>query len=599
MTERSRTESPGPDVRPRKGLNPGWILLGICAIGLAVRLWGIDYGLPHEGMTYQQITFEESKEVHRAFKLGIGEYVWSFSKGGMFWILFFEFGVYYGLSLAFGWVSDSREFAMRVLEDRTTAFMIGRVTVAFMGVLTCVVIYWLGRRLYDQRTGLIAALIGALAYYHVQTSSVINVDIGMVLALWASVLCYVIYEQEGRLGWLVGAGALAGVSVAFKVPAVVVIPFIFAALSTMPGRQHRPRQLLKEAIAFLGASVVALTVTAPEWIPWFVGRASNVFASIGGPLAFASEALPLDDKIYLLTMERPGFKLSGYIQNLLKDYNLALTIAALAGFSWGLVRRQRWDILLGLFAVGFIVLISFHPRPSSERYMYAMIPALWLLGARAVAQLSLRHRILLPVCLVLILAMPSMHIARAAIEKSNLDTRLVAKDWIEANLPEGSRILIDGMQHRNIVSPPLLPDAGTIQRKVDRAAGQVKAGANIGRGVNELTLSLYRKSLEEASGPRYELHSTMHGLALKSPSFYVEHCFDYVVTSSSIANRYRPGGPGRDMNPEAAHFYDQIDIDPRFTKVYEVAAVPWKRSGPTISVYRISEPCDSNGGRGD
>jgi 4-amino-4-deoxy-L-arabinose transferase-like glycosyltransferase len=569
----------------------GWLLLCICVLGLAVRLWGIDYGLPHEGMTYNQVTFEESKEVHRAFKLGIGEYDRTFGKGGMFWILFFEFGVYYALSLAFGWVSDSREFAMRVLEDRTTAFMIGRVTVAFMGVLTLAVIYAVGRRLYDQRTGLIAALIGALAYHHVQTSTVINVDIGMLLFLWASVLCYVIYEQGGRLRWLVGAGALAGVAVAFKLPGVVVVPFILVALITIPRRDYRPRLLFKEGLAFFAAAAVALTITAPEWIPWFIGRASNAFASIGGSLAYAAEDPGLDDQIWDLTQGRSGFT-TGYFSILLREYNLVLTLAALAGFGLGLLRRQRWTVLLGLFAIGYVLFVSFYPRSPSERYIMPIVPVLWLLGASTVAQLSVRYKLLLPVGLAVLLAMPSVHLARAAVERSNLDTRLVAKEWIEANLPDGSRILMDGMQHRFIPSPPLLPNEVAIERQLGRVARQVEEGRNIGRGVNEQTLGLYRKSFEEIAGPRYDLHSTVQGLVLRGPSNYVDECFDYVVTSSSIAGRYRPGGRGREMNPEAAYFYEQLDVDPRFTKVFEVGPRDWERSGPTITVYRISHGCD-------
>jgi hypothetical protein len=596
MNEALKGQSDPTGGRLWGGRSAGWLLLGICVLGIAIRLWGIDYGLPHEGMTYKQVTFEESKEVHRAFKLGIGEYVWTFGKGGMFWILFFEFGIYYAISLMFGWVSDSREFAMRVLEDRTTAFMIGRVTVAFMGVLTCAIIFWLGRRIYDYRTGLVAALIGALAYHHVQTSTVINVDIGMLLFLWASVLCYVLYEQEGRLRWLALAGAAAGVSIAFKLPGVVVVFFLCAAALTLPGRDYQPRRLIREGVAFFGASALALTATAPEWIPWFFGRAANLFASVGGSLAHAMEEPTLDEQIWVLTQYLPGFKL-GYVDILLREYNLVLTVAALLGFSWGLLRRQRWDILLGLFVIAYLLYISIYPRSPSERYMMPIVPALWLLGARAVLQLAAWRRALLPAGLALILAMPSVHLARAAVERSNLDTRLVARDWIEANVPEDARILMDGMQHRNIIGPPLMPNEIAIERQIGRAARQVEEGKQIGRGVNELTLGLYRQALLEADGRRYELHSTKHGLALEPPTYYIERCFDYVVTSSSVASNFRPGGRGRDINPVAAYFYDQLDLDPRFTKVFDVSPVAWERSGPTISVYKVTHQCNDLDGR--
>jgi 4-amino-4-deoxy-L-arabinose transferase-like glycosyltransferase len=575
---------------PGDTLPSSLLLLLICLVGFAFRVWGIDYGLPHEGMTYTQLTFEESKEVHRAFKLGIGEYVWSFGKGGMYWILFFQFGIYYVVSLVFGWVSSPQEFAMQVLEDRTTAYMIGRITVAFMGVLTCAVIYWLGKRLFDQRTGLIAAFIGAVTYHHVQSSSVINVDIGLVLFGWASVLCYVAYEQSRRIRWLVASGALAGIAIAFKLPAVLIVGWLCIAILTAPETKISSRRLVREGITFFLALISALTIIAPEWTLWASRIVLDTFASVGGSLAHAGNDDALDAEIYILSQYRPGFSL-GYLRHFAKDYNLALVVAALFAFLIGIWRKQRWDILLGLFVVGFVFVISLHSRPTAERYLLPVLPALWLLGGRAVAFLTDRHRLLLPIALTVIVAMPIVNLARAGVERSHPDTRLIAKSWIESNVPAGAKILMDGFQHRYIVSPPLLPDESTIERQVGRVATQVERGRQIGRGVNEVTLSLYQEAISQAPGPRYELHSTMHGLALESPDYYIENCFDYVVTSSSIVNRYAPGRVGHERHPESVYFYEQLNTNPRFNQIYQVGPVPWQSNGPTITVYEIDNAC--------
>src|SRR5690606_35894394 len=80
---------------------PPWALKALAAIlvlAAAMRLWGITFGLPYEGVTYNQVTWEESQEVHRAFKLGAGEYTWSFGKGGLYYLLFVEFGMYFVVS---------------------------------------------------------------------------------------------------------------------------------------------------------------------------------------------------------------------------------------------------------------------------------------------------------------------------------------------------------------------------------------------------------------------------------------------------------------------------------------------------------------------
>jgi len=188
-----------------------FLLLTILGLAVGIRVWGIDFGLPHE-ITYEQLTYEEAKEVHRAFKLAAGEYTWMFGKGGMYYFLFLEYAVFYIISWILGWVKNTQEFALWALQDRTIFFLMGRITVALMGTLTCLVIYGISKRLYGWRTALGTALIGALGYYHTLFSSVINVDIGMVLAFYASLLVYLQYERTQRRGWLIGAGVLGGVA---------------------------------------------------------------------------------------------------------------------------------------------------------------------------------------------------------------------------------------------------------------------------------------------------------------------------------------------------------------------------------------------------
>ena len=569
-------------------------LAALFLLALVFRLWGLDYGLPHEGMTYKQITFEESKEVHRAFKLGIGEYVWGFGKGGMFWILFFEFGVYYVFSLAMGWVNDSREFATLVLEDRTTAFMIGRVTVAFMGALTCLVVYSLSKRLFNERTGLIAGAIGALSYYHVQTSTVINVDIGMVLAMWSSVLCYVCYEKSNDFRWLLGSGALAGISIAFKLPGVFTVFFIASAMLTAGGGFFTAGKIRLVAY-FISALLIATTLVAPEWLLFaydnFRGLFSAIFETGSG---IASQTSNLDTQIGSITVKSTGLSFR-YFELLAREHNLVLTIVALLSFCIALLRRQRWEILLGLLIIVSIGAMMLSDRSQEERYLLPLFPALWLLAARLLDEIAGYWKPLLPIGLILVLSMPSYALVRACTERMHPDTRILAKEWIEQNIPSDSRVLLDAMQHRQIVGPPLNPNTQTISKQINRAAGQIEDGKDMGRGVNDLTLSLYEESLKNAPGPSYEIHSTVHGLKVKDVEYYIERCFDYVITSSSIRIRFAQGSPYRDRFPNSATFYDQLDEHAGYDLVYQVASESWKNSGPTISVYSVSNSCANSG----
>ena len=200
-----------------------------------------------------------------------------------------------------------------------------------------------------------------------------------------------------------------------------------------------------------------------------------------------------------------------------------------------------------------------------------------------------KYRPWLPgVALAVVVAVPSYWLLRAAVEKSQLDTRIHAKDWIEAHVPAGTRILMDGMRYRFSQGPPLNPDSLTVEEKVDRA---LEEGGNFGRGVTEYALSVYEEAMNTAQGPKYPLISTVHGLAVRDISYYVNECVGYIVTSSMVAGRFAPEARASSSFPESARFYASLGTDPRVHLVHEEVAMPWNKSGPTIRVYRLDSDC--------
>ena len=566
-----------------------WLLLAILAAAAALRFWGIDFGLPYDGITYNSLTIEEIQEVHRAMKLGAGEYSWMFGKGGLYLLLFIEYGFYYGISWLFGWVSNTREFAQHVLQDRTTLYLIGRVTVALMGVATCFVVYQIAKRLYDQRVALGAALIGATAYYHAAFSAVINVDIGMTLALWTSVLVYLEYEKTAKPRFLLGAGALGAVSIAFKLPGAVILPLLWIALATTPRNRGAPRQTIRECATLFVSLLVTLTVIAPEWVRSIGDIVRYNFSAL---IQSASAAVPdgddLDSDIEAITILHSGGWQLRYLEHLVKDYNVVLTASAAIALVIGMLRRNRWDLIIGGFVVVFVGVMSLSDRTQAERYLLPIMPALWILGSRGAMAIGRRHWSLTAAALGLIVAVPSFGLVRQDIEKMQLDTRVHAKLWIEANVPSGAKILMDGMRYRLSQAPPLNPDPATVARSVKRAS---KEGEDLGRGVSKLALSVYKEALGRVQGPTYELISTDHGLEVETVQYYVDNCFNYIVTSSLISERFAPGGRAREDYPDSANFYDSLSTDPRVRLVHEELPIRWKKSGPTIRIYKLATEC--------
>jgi hypothetical protein len=225
-------------------------------------------------------------------------------------------------------------------------------------------------------------------------------------------------------------------------------------------------------------------------------------------------------------------------------------------------------------------------RPGEERYLLGIVPALWLLAARGAAEITGQRNRVAAIAVALIIAVPLLALIRQDYMFTRPDTRVLAKDWIEKNIPSGSKILIDGMRYRLIQSPPLNPDESTVERRITRAEGPRR----VSRGVSQDTLALYAEAMSKVSGPKYDLHSTVYGLDVKDLSYYPQECFDYIITSSQVSNDFV--APSRVQKyPTSARFYRQLPTDPRFSAIYSVKPVPWAIQGPAITVYEVLSNC--------
>jgi hypothetical protein len=146
---------------------------------------------------------------------------------------------------------------------------------------------------------------------------------------------------------------------------------------------------------------------------------------------------------------------------------------------------------------------------------------------------------------------------------------------------------MDGMRYRFTQSPPLVPNDIAVSRRVERAK---KSDRKLSRGVSDRTLELYAKAMSQIDGPKYDLHSTIWGLGVEELSYYYDHCFDYIVTSSVNARRY-VGEAAERKYPVSARFYGGLAADPRFEAVFSSTSKDWEIQGPTIEVYEVLHTC--------
>jgi hypothetical protein len=252
-------------------------------------------------------------------------------------------------------------------------------------------------------------------------------------------------------------------------------------------------------------------------------------------------------------------------------------------------RRHRWDLIWCALVVLFLGVMTLADRPGQERYILPIVPAIWLLAARAASVFAgQRGRVMVTVIAVIVI-IPLFALIRQDYMWTRPDTRVLAKNWIESNVPDGSKILMDGMRYRFIGSPPLKPDQATVNRRVKGAASEEA----LSRGVSSRTLEIYAEAMSNLKGSRYNIYSTVWGIDVKELSYYPKMCFEFIVTSSYNSNRFvEPHVAER--YPTSAQFYARLPVDSRFEAVYSAKPIPWKIQGPEITVYKVLHSCEQS-----
>ena len=107
----------------------------------------------------------------------------------------------------------------------------GRATSAVIGTLTVLVLIFLGRRLYGLETGLLAGLLLAVCFLHVQNSRFLTVDVTLTFFVLLALSQLTRLCEEGRPGRFLGAGFCIGLALATKFSAMpLFLPLGIAAL---------------------------------------------------------------------------------------------------------------------------------------------------------------------------------------------------------------------------------------------------------------------------------------------------------------------------------------------------------------------------------
>jgi hypothetical protein len=535
-----------------------WVALGlILAVGVLVRFAGLSYGLPH---TFHS---DEGRIVGRAVRFLSGDPDPRFFNWPSLYM--------YVLSGVYGLIFGVRESPILFATDPGSFYLLGRVVTATLGTATIATLYLLAAPLYGSMVAALASLFLALNLLHVHDSQYVTTDVPLTFLVTLGLLVVLRYLRDGRARQVVGAGLLAGLATSMKYPGgLLLLPLLVAHLLRLraaPGGARRA--VVTPGLAAAGLSGLAAFVAGTPY-------------AVLTPRAFVHGVL---DEVREVRSVQFGNEadLPGYLFHLLHSLPEAMGVPLLllAAGGLGLLawRRRPADIVLLAFPLPyFLVIGTWSSR--FERYALPLLPFLALFAAVALVALvrslapatwreTRRGWLVVAVAAALLLAPEVYRVARFHVLLGRPDTRQVAADWIERELPPGVRIAMEPY------SPAIQVTPAQARRTLGpRGATPAIAG---GTGFEVVRLTLY--DLDQLVRDQVA-YVVLSGFMFERKA---RACDRYPAECHFYAELERRGALVLDVRPAAADLPLWVgDIYSPLTRLGER-----ERPGPRIKVYRL------------
>ena len=402
-------------------------LLGVLLLAAGLRIWALDYGLPHPLSRP-----DEERIVGRAqtiFATGDWHPGSFYYPSLVFYVNTAVLYGYYAVKKTMGDYDRPFDLLYDIAVTRPGLhYWLGRWVGAVSGILTVLVVYGLGLSAYGRAVGLLAAALLATCHLHVRESHFATVDIVMTLFITVSMLFAVRAASKPSLGNYLLAGLFAGLAVSTKYNAGLVVLGLLAASFYARPRLDKKRVAVRLFSAGLIA-FLAFAATSPYVLLHYQGFLANM-DGLGTFLYERKSALALWDH---LSVTFPA-GLGG-----------PLFLVSTAGVVRAFWQRRPADWVLLAFLIPCFILIS-GVRVTFPRYVLPLVPVLVVLAADtavgAVNRFAAGKRWAWVLALA-VLASPgvarSIRYDRVA---SLEDTRLLAAEWIGENAAPQTTILL-------------------------------------------------------------------------------------------------------------------------------------------------------------
>jgi hypothetical protein len=537
----------------------GWLIAaaGIVAGALVLRLWGIRNGLP-----FVYNADENAHFVPRA----IGMFGHSYNPNYFVNPPAFTYLLHVAFDLRFGG-RDGVGHALAT--DRTSVYETARFVAALLGALATGLLISAGRRLSGTAAGLIAGALLAVAFLPVHYSHFALNDVPTLAPVCLTLLGVGGIYSRNSLGGYGLAGIGLGLACATKYTAGILVLTIVAATLVTPHPGPRLRGLVLAGVLSLVAFVVANPYSVLDFSAFRDGlqHQSEESGDGGGKLGLATSS----GFAYYLGTATWGL---GWLPALFA-----------AGGAIGLaVHDRRLFAVLVPAPLAFLIFMGLQDR-FFARWLLPIYPLLCLLAAWAAVQLaglSKRRPALVTAAVGALLCVQGLVFSvHNDIALSRPDTRQLARDWMVANVPIRSKVVIE----------PFVPAAWAAD------AQSIRDGTGNGFRWNKWPTT---RAPDSAGGGVIRLEDYERFTRPDLVGAYARGGFCWVVTGST---QYGRAFADPKAVPDAIRYYEALGRDAKlvytvkpsgsnekFSYDFSYNAYPLDvdRMGPEVKIYKLS-----------
>ncbi len=488
------------------------VLLIVCAF--LIRVWGISFGLPFF------FHFDESSYIYTAFysasnnlrpDIFIHPMLYSY-------ILIILYGMVFLLGFIFASWKSGLEFFSFYVYDPTIFLLVGRIFNVVIGTLSVFLIFKIGKKIYSEIVGLIAAGFLAFSFLHVQESHYLKEDI--LIGLFSLTCVYVNYQiiKTGKLKYFLISGLLFGLMASLKYHFFILIPpFLYSSLFTAEKIKKIFYAAVTSAFIFflLNLYILIERKAVYEIISQLSMTTNQWVSSDGYPVWI--------------------YNIIYYLKN-----GLGLPILVLF-FAGSIFKKDQRGIMLFLYPATYFLILYLFSGANFSRYLLIILPQVILISAWMISVIASKvtnkiARSITFATLFTIAILPSLtYSLKFDYYLTAQDTRIISKNWIEKNIPANFKIANEGAirtQYLSVHGPPLSLDIETIDSLIKEAKQknltpfylQALKKANKGRA----TYTLYGTNRLDL---KYDPSTLKHN-SLNSTQYYKNNNYCFLITSS-------------------------------------------------------------------